>query len=738
MATCARGPRLLMRRIWAHAAILSLGAVCVTLALTFGGPAGAAESRNDFLIRSYAADAHVLAASQGKSRETSLEVQYHAGVDWPYVVLRPREDSSGWGKSTTLLLPVSNPTDDAVELFMRVGDDANATWPDHAIAAKIFIEPHEITTIALSLVAHDPRAMGMRAAPRPKGAPAAGMTFIPTPTGRVDRTHIRNLYLVIWGQLGSRRLIFGEPRGADFDWGNAAYRDLVDRYGQARDISWPNKITRDADLVAQAGTEKVQLAKWLRDLPPMDVFGGLLAAPAFDGSGFFRTTRTPDGRWWLVTPTGHRFFSIGVNTVAPGDGATYVQGREFMFDGLPPVNDPLARHYGTSAGPVSAPAQAALGFHRGRWFNFYEANLERKYGANAQARFSSSALTRLRAWGFNTIGNWSAPAVTTTREMAYVLGISVEGDFARVPSAGDYWSAMPDPFDPRFQAVLGATFLAQSKGHRNDPWLIGYFVDNELPWGNGQSADPRLHYALATSCLTLSKDSPAKRVFIEELRKRYGSIDRLAAAWNIEAASWQRLLDAAVVLPHELTAPCVADLLRFSNRFAQTYYRVVHDVIKRIDPNHLYLGSRFAAQTPEALGACEQWCDVVSFNMYAASYRASRLDRFRTLTKPALMSEFNFSSIDRGPPWPGMINVGSEGRRGPAYAAYVAEASADPAVVGVHWFQYLDEPVTGRLLDGENAHFGLVSVTDTPYAEFVGAVRRANLAALATRSASEP
>ena len=45
----------------------------------------------------------------------------------------------------------------------------------------------------------------------------------------------------------------------------------------------------------------------------------------------------------------------------------------------------------------------------------------------------------------------------------------------------------------------------------------------------------------------------------------------------------------------------------------------------------------------------------------------------------------------------------------------------------MHWFQYLDQPVTGRLLDGENGHIGLVGVTDRPFSGFVESVRKANL-----------
>ena len=75
-------------------------------------------------------------------------------------------------------------------------------------------------------------------------------------------------------------------------------------------------------------------------------------------------------------------------------------------------------------------------------------------------------------------------------------------------------------------------------------------------------------------------------------------------------------------------------------------------------------------------------------------------------------------------------SVAVEGERGPAYAAYLRSALANPAIIGCHWFQYVDEPLTGRMLDGENGHMGFVSVADIPYAGLVFAAREANLALL--------
>ena len=63
-------------------------------------------------------------------------------------------------------------------------------------------------------------------------------------------------------------------------------------------------------------------------------------------------------------------------------------------------------------------------------------------------------------------------------------------------------------------------------------------------------------------------------------------------------------------------------------------------------------------------------------------------------------------------------------------AAYKVLASAKmsagnwstPAIVGTHWFQFYDQPTSGRF-DGENYQTGLLDIADTPYAEVIAACR---------------
>jgi len=170
------------------------------------------------------------------------------------------------------------------------------------------------------------------------------------------------------------------------------------------------------------------------------------------------------------------------------------------------------------------------------------------------------------------------------------------------------------------------------------------------------------------------------------------------------------------------------DFQHFQRVFADTYFKTINDSLKWHAPNHLLLGGRFAISSPEAIASCAQYCDVLSFNFYTREpQHGYDFAALRALDKPLLVSEFHFGSRDRGPFWGGVSEVYKEEERGPAYAHFLKQALAEPSIVGVHWFQYLDQPVTGRLLDGENGHLGLVGITDRPFQGFVEAVRKANL-----------
>jgi len=170
------------------------------------------------------------------------------------------------------------------------------------------------------------------------------------------------------------------------------------------------------------------------------------------------------------------------------------------------------------------------------------------------------------------------------------------------------------------------------------------------------------------------------------------------------------------------------DYQHFQDVFAQTYFKTISDALKWHAPNHLLLGGRYGVTSPEAVKACAEFCDVLSFNFYTLKPQDGYdFAKLAELDKPLLVSEFQFGSRDRGPFWPGPLELPREEDRGAAYAAFLDAALEQPTIVGAHWFQYLDQPASGRLLDGENGHLGLVAITDVAWSGFVEAVRKRNL-----------
>ena len=636
----------------------------------------------------------------------------------PQIVVMPAQGAWDWRGQGELHLRVQNAMPWAVTLAVDI-DGADAKVHLHAV---VDLPAGLAQTLVVPLRAVSPLAFGMQVGPaRPFDDGGRRVLVATTVAGALDLAGVRDVRLsmpapraaqsILLGQLA---VVAGEAALRD------AYTDIVDRYGQYTRERWPEKIADDAALRAA-----------VRQAPPAasssgeDRYGGRLDVH-LKATGWFHTQKA-DGRWWLVTPDGHGFFSLGVNTVRADDTRTYVQGREWMFRDLPPDGGAWAAFHGTGD---NRNAQQGAGAGRccdhGRWFDFYGANLYRVDGGNWPAAWRTRTLARLRAWGFNTIANWSDPALGAMHELPYTRSMDIRGDFGNVATGYDWWGRMPDPFDPRFARAADAAAARAVQGVRDDPWLLGYFADNELSWS---AYGPNGRWALAVGTLHGGAGSAARQAFVADLKKKYGAPDKLAAAWGIALASWDALDAGRFTAPEpdDAHTAVAADYSAWLRRYAERYFRIVAGAIHRHDPHHLYLGSRFAVSTPEAVAVCARYCDVVSFNVYAdVPQHGFDAAAMRRLDKPVVISEFHFGSDDRGPFGRGVVSVANEARRGAAYARYLQAAASDPEIVGTHWFEYVDEPLTGRLLDGENGHFSLVGITDIPFAGFVEAVRKAN------------
>ncbi|MCW5553634.1 MAG: beta-agarase [Verrucomicrobiae bacterium] len=475
---------------------------------------------------------------------------------------------------------------------------------------------------------------------------------------------------------------------------------FIDTFGQYQHKNWPGKVHSLAELQQRRDAEAREL---VAQSGPKDwnKYGGWATGPQLKPTGFFRTEKHK-GKWWLVDPDGRLFFSHGIDCVRLTD-LTPIEERAHWFEDFPGDRDEFRQFI--------SKGYALKGHYAGRSpqsFAFSSANLKRKYGDNWRAENADIIHQRLRSWGINTIANWSDSSVFLMRRTPYTDNIG-SGGSKRIEGSEGYWGKFPDVFDPSFSNSVRRAMDGKRNTSAKDPWCIGYFSDNEMSWGNETS--------LALAALKSPPDQAAKAALIAGLRAKYADIEKLNSTWGTCHASWDALL-ANRGSPDEEKAR--TDLTAFYTKTAETYFRTVREVIKAVAPNQLYLGCRFAWVDDLADLAAGKYCDVISYNLYkhsVADFHNPSSD------KPLIIGEFHFGALDRGLFHTGLVPVENQAARAASYKEYVLGALRHPQFVGTHWFQYMDEPTTGRVYDEENYQIGFVDIADTPYAETIAASR---------------
>ncbi|MFO7937713.1 MAG: hypothetical protein R6V06_08940 [Kiritimatiellia bacterium] len=504
---------------------------------------------------------------------------------------------------------------------------------------------------------------------------------------------------------GIRRIVAHEGEKPDLpSWMKMTEKEFfpfVDKYGQFKYKEWPGKIHSDKELKAAAKREEADLASHPGPAG-RSRFGGWADGPRRKATGHFRVEKI-DGKWWMVDPEGYLYWSHGPVRVTPSTAITPLDNRDFYFTDLPAENSPFAEFY-TTRDELLHPYYVKRGIKR--TYDFSSANCYRKYGKNYYMVFADLVHRRLKSWGMNTIANSSDKKICLMDRTPYTDRFELKSK--PIAASRDGWWPFRDPFDPSFRADV-RRLMKEHKAEMEDPWCFGFFVDNELSWGS--------NIDLAAWTLESPADQAAKRVFRERMRKAYGNIEKLNAAWGTDYKDW----DAFLTVCKRPGAGAYKDLKAFTLEIADAYFRNIREEFKAVAPNKLYMGCRFAGPGPAfAVRVAARHCDLLSYNIYAR-----HLDDFKLpegIDKPVVIGEFHFGALDRGLFHPGLVKVKNQEERGRVYVQYVTSALKHPNVVGVHWHQFGDQAVTGRF-DGENFQVGFVDCCNTPYPETVSGIR---------------
>jgi hypothetical protein len=227
---------------------------------------------------------------------------------------------------------------------------------------------------------------------------------------------------------------FGSSKAPD----PAGFFPFIDRYGQYSHKDWPGKVHSDADLRRNLLREDGDLAD--HPVPAgLDQYGGWAAGPQLRPTGHFRVEKR-EGRWWIVDPEGRLFWSNGIDIVGFNLSSTKIDGRERFFA------DP-------------APNGA-----------FLERNLQAKYGPDWGNAARERILERLRSWGMNTIGGGSDAGIIGRRRVPYTLLLWT----------GGRGGPPIDPDNAEWADRMRRVLTEAAATARDDPWCLGFFVDNEI------------------------------------------------------------------------------------------------------------------------------------------------------------------------------------------------------------------------------------------------------------------
>ncbi len=500
------------------------------------------------------------------------------------------------------------------------------------------------------------------------------------------------------------------------DWPADRVFPLVDEFGQYAHRDWPDKIHAAAEFSERRRSEEADLAAHARPAD-WDRYGGWAGGPKLAATGYFRVEKL-NGAWWMVDPEGGLFWSHGVVRVGTRVrvGSVYhgtpLLDRENYFR-LPDPASPLGAFYDRE--PQST-RRYYVGKDNHPVYDFLEANLFRKYGKDWPSQYAAQAQRRLASWGLNTIANSSDPAIYSKRQTPYtaiVYSAPLGKSEFRLQGSEGNWGKLPDPFDPGWRQLIDRTLQRELKEALDDPWCLGFFVDNELHWEDT--------CYLGEAALRSPPEQPAREAMVAGLKKKYTEVLKLNAAWGTAFTGWETLR-TNVPAPDRMRPAVRADLEAFSEQYLAAYFQGCREAIKAAAPNHLYLGCRFAGSgNALVMRIAAQYCDIVSINRYAPEVSDLRLPE--GLDRPILIGEFHFAPVDAPMQPAGLVLVANHADRGRAYVTYVKSALENPAVIGAHWFQFYDQPATGRF-DGENYLTGLLDICDTPYPETVAACRQ--------------
>ena len=422
--------------------------------------------------------------------------------------------------------------------------------------------------------------------------------------------------------------------------------------------------------------------------PELDRFGGW-KEKQFEATGFFRTEHDGE-RWWLVTPEGNAFLSLGINHYHPG--------------------------------------WWAQDYNREYWVKEFGA--QRPWDLAWQKGFRDRAVADCRRLGLNTLGFHSEAPMLIDPPLGPVMPYirqyePVRFSFWRRPKPEAY----VDVFSPGFEDRCDAAAHRLVRPYADDRMIVGYAMadvpilsDKESRWSK-VTTWPRV-------LRNLGPDAAGKKAYVSMMRERYRDVGAFNAAYGTEFPSWDALAAAQDWRPETDFANQaeLADNMQFMRRCVDRYYTVAKAAFRRYDRNHMFFGDKLNGNHDSLDHVADitgRHTDLILVQCYGRwDYQRPRFDLWSSKTdKPLLNGDSSYGVPCEMMPNPlgnPHCQARDQAERAAWTRAFAESAFARPDFVGWHICGIID---TWKTMPGKEQwqHCGLM----TPTGEFYPEMERA-------------
>ena len=325
---------------------------------------------------------------------------------------------------------------------------------------------------------------------------------------------------------------------------------------------------------------------------------------------------------------------------------------------------------------------------------------------------------RLHELGFNCVGGWSNEYLhDANNPLVYTMITKTLRAYAQqlktdVSTAGgtQFAKGVSPVFNPSFVDYAKKSLEEQLAPYVNDPNIYGWMSDNELEY-NEKALE---------GFLSLDPSRP-ENAYLYAMGRTF---------------LYMKTGDTEVS-PEDIPAELKKE---FVGLIYDRYFDVVSTAMKAVDPNHMYMGSRFVKGCVEkndyVLKISGLYCDLITYNCYKeTAMKSDVIQKIQNLTnRPFIITEFATAGMDACNVEDRVTNAGSvafivrtQADRGVSVQSFILKLMECKYCVGYDYYKYrTSDPDSGADLSNLYGSSAFITHRETEYTDFVARISQVN------------